>query len=212
MVEIGDWNMMESHAIVILGLASGARHKELKEGKISDLSLKNTGMEYYHIEHPKGEDTYGEVRDPPLRPECVPFLRKYLKIRNEMRAKKPDNLFLFPALKDKLDGKLSTNSITEMVRSVGSDAHVKKLDLHKCRRTFGQMLIDEGATSEEVSVLMGHATTATTEKYYCRKKEKQASTSIRNIWCAKAPVPMQKMRPDVKNPLIDEKFAITGYG
>ena len=56
---------MESYAIVISGLASGARHKELKEGKLSDLSLKH-GKESYHIEHPKGEDTYGEARDPPL--------------------------------------------------------------------------------------------------------------------------------------------------
>ena len=206
-VEIGDWSKMESYAIVILGLASGARHKELKEGKISDLCLKDEGMESYHIEHPKGEDTYGEARDPPLRPECVPFLRKYCLVRKEMQAKRPDNLFLFPALRDRVDGKLSTNSITEMVRSVGKDAHVNKLDLHKCRRTFGQMLLDEGMSIEKVSVLMGHASTATTEKYYCRMKQQQASVSARNIWGRNAAtIPERKLVPDVNNPLIDERI------
>ena len=212
LVYIGNWNKMESYAIVILGLASGARHKELREGKLSDLNLK-PGKESYHIEHPKGEDTYGEARDPPLRPECIPFLRRYFQKRREMNAKGPDNLFLFPAFRDKIDGKLSANSITKMVRAVGKDARVDGLDLHKCRRTFGQMLLDEGMGIEDVSVLMGHASTAPTERYYCRRKQQQASVSARNLWGRNAPpVPEQKSMPDVKNPLIDDKFGITGYG
>ncbi len=205
-----NWHMMESYAIVVLGLASGARHKELKEGKLSDLSLK-PGIEYYHIEHPKGEDTYGEARDPPLRPECIPFLRKYFQKRKEMLANKPNNKFLFPALRNSKDGKLSTNSITKMVRSVGKETYVEKLDLHKCRRTFGQMLLDEGATIEEVSVLMGHASSATTEKSYCRRKQQQASVSARMIWNRNVPEQEAGSMPDVKNPLIDNKKWIAGY-
>jgi integrase len=110
------------------------------------------------------------------------WFSSFYLIRNEMQAKLPDNVFLFPALKDKDDGKLSTNSITEMVRSVGKAAHVDKLNLHKCRRTFGQMLLDEGVSIEVVSVLMEHTSTAMTEKFYCRRKQQQASVSVRNTW------------------------------
>ncbi len=180
-VEEGYWYKLEAYAIVLLGLASGARHKELREGKVWELSLRE-GMETYHVEHPKGEGSYGELRDAPLRPECLPFLRRYLKRRKEKMVERPDNELLFPALRDDIDGKLSANSITRMVRFVGNDAAVVKLDLHKCRRTYGQMLLDEGASIEEVSVLMGHASTATTEKYYCRRRQQQASFSARNLW------------------------------
>lgn len=209
-VDPANWYKIESYAIVVLGLASGARHKELKEGKVHDLCLRS-GDEHYHIEHPKGEDSYGETRDPPLRPECQPFLRKYLQKRKEMLVKRPDNEFLFPALRDKADGKLSSNSITRMVRFVGQDAQVVKLDLHKCRRTFGQMLLDEGVSIEVVSVLMGHASTAMTEKFYCRRRQQQASFSVRNIWGKNVPDPTPKTMPDVKNPLIDKNGWNAGY-
>ena len=209
-IDPANWSKMESHAIVMLGLASGARHKELKEGKIIDLCLR-IGAEHYHIEHPKGEDTYGEMRDPPIRPECVPFLRRYLQKRKEMIAIHPDNEFLFPAFRDKGDGKLSTNSIAKMVRSVGKDSQVDKMDLHKCRRTYGQMLLDEGAGIEEVSVLLGHSTTAMTEKYYCRRRQQQASDSARRLWGGNASAQDAGSMPDVKNPLIENKKWIAGY-
>ena len=102
-------------------------------------------------------------------------------------------------------------SIAKMVRSVGKDAHVEKMDLHKCRRTYGQMLLDEGAGIEEVSVLMGHSTTAMTEKYYCRRRQQQASDSARRLWGGNASVQDADSMPDVKNPLIENKKWIAGY-
>ena len=46
-----------------------------------------------------------------------------------------------------------------MVRRVGENAGVAGLDLHKCRWTYGQSLLDEGADIETVNVLFGHADT-----------------------------------------------------
>lgn len=206
-VSDNDWTMMESYAIVILSIGSGARHKEIKEGLITDLHL-DEGLEHYHVAHPKGEDTYGEERDPPIRPECISFLRRYKTQRLKMRSRRPDLEFLFPALKDYGDGKLSTNSITKMVRAVGKDAGVVGLDLHKCRRTYGQLLLDEGADIETVSVLYGHMETSTTERSYCRRKQQKAQQITREIW-AHEEVILQ--RPGAKNPLIDGKDENTGY-
>ncbi|QLH74565.1 MAG: site-specific integrase [Methanomassiliicoccales archaeon] len=209
-VETNDWNKMESYAIVILGMATGARHKELREGKLDDLTLTN-GNECYHIEHPKGEDTYGQTRDTVVMAACVKFLKRYREKRLAMLARYPDNLYLFPAFRDKLDGKLSTNSITKMVRMVGKECSVEGLDLHKCRRTFGQKLLDEEARIESVSVLMGHATTAMTEKFYCRRKQQQAINDARNLMGNVPSSTVQNSLPDTKNPLIDKKYEMSGY-
>ena len=122
---------------------------------------------------PKGEETYGDVRDSPIRPECLPFLERYLGKRKEKLAIHPENEFLFPAFRDSGDGKLSDNSITKMVRWVGKDAQIKDLKIQKCRRTFGQFLLDEGLRIDDLSVLLGHQSTTTTEEViYCRREKK----------------------------------------
>ncbi len=161
--------------------------------------------------HPKGEDTYGNIRDSPTRPECISFLKKYLKKRMEMTARHPDNEFLFPAFRDAVDGKLSDNSVTKMVRWVGEHAQVKGLMIQKCRRTYGQFLLDEGLMIESVSVLMGHHSTNTTKKYYCRQKEKQASDNARNIWGNNVSNQTANPSPTVNFPMIDKKKWDTGY-
>lgn len=182
-----DWRRMKAYAMSALGIG---------------------GDEHYHIAHPKGEDTYGEERDPPIRPDCIPFLRRYMRERMRKRSERPDLEYLFPALRDHEDGKLSTNSITKMVRSVGKDAGVVGLDLHKCRRTYGQLLSDEGAEIETVSVLLGHHYTSTTEASYSRKKQQKALRAARQVWAQDEEVPR---RPGAKNPLIDAKYENTGY-
>lgn len=180
-IDKNDWSAVRSYAVVMLALASGARHKELREGRIDDLRL-DEGNEHYHIAHPKGEYIYAEPRDPPLRPECVPLLRRYMRLREDKDLEHPGNDFLFPALRNSSTGRLSSNSITRMVRWVGRHAGVGGLDIHICRRTYGQMLLDEGASIEAVSVLLGHKTTAMTERAYCRRRQDQAVRMAREAW------------------------------
>jgi len=57
-----------------------------------------------------------------------------------------------------------------------------KFELRACRRTFGQNLIDQGASLESVSILLGHTTTKTTETYYARKRQDAAILEVNNIW------------------------------
>ncbi len=49
---------------------------------------------------------------------------------------------------------------------------------HALRRTYGQMLLDKGATIETVSKMLGHASTLTTEKHYCRKNDDIARLEV----------------------------------
>ena len=50
------------------------------------------------------------------------------------------------------------------------------------RRTWGQMLEDMGVPESDVSVLLGHASTATTARYYARVSERRAIENVRRTW------------------------------
>ncbi|HUV61751.1 MAG TPA: tyrosine-type recombinase/integrase [Thermoplasmata archaeon] len=45
-------------------------------------------------------------------------------------------------------------------------------ELRTLRRTYGQQLLDRGVSLESVSLALGHSSTLTTERYYCRKKRR----------------------------------------
>ena len=57
-----------------------------------------------------------------------------------------------------------------------------RFELRECRRTFGQRYIDQNLELASVSVLMGHASTRTTEKYYGRQKNIMAMEKARATW------------------------------
>ena len=67
------------------------------------------------------------------------------------------------------------------------------------------MFIDQGLNLDAVSVMMGHATTKTTETYYCRKRQEVAIREAHELWTRKM------SHPDAKNPKIESIFEVTGY-
>lgn len=87
---------------------------------------------------------------------------------------------LFPS-KDGADGYLSGNAIRRIKAVVEDDLDVK-FDLRMCRRTFGQRYLDSDVDIESVSVLMGHASTKTTEGFYSRKRLNKAIDNARSSW------------------------------
>lgn len=87
---------------------------------------------------------------------------------------------LFPS-KNGADGYLSGNAIRSIKAKVEDDLDVK-FDLRMCRRTFGQRYLDSDVDIESVSVLMGHASTKTTEGFYSRKRLNKAIDNARNSW------------------------------
>ena len=58
----------------------------------------------------------------------------------------------------------------------------ESFELRKCRRTFGQRALTEGHDIHNVSLVMGHATIATTQRYYCDKEQHVALSEMREIW------------------------------
>lgn len=43
-----------------------------------------------------------------------------------------------------------------------------------CSATWTQLLIDDGISTDAVSVLLGHSSTVTTNKYYAKMRQKRA--------------------------------------
>ena len=61
-----------------------------------------------------------------------------------------------------------------------------EFELRQCRRTFGQRNLDRGLDIESASVLMGHATTNTTERLYSRMKLEKAQKNLKQVWVSTA--------------------------
>jgi len=200
-----DWELLKAYSVVMLSTCAGLRNKELCLCDVGDLDSEKW---MFHARRVKGEATYGQARDIPVRPEVHRILTRYLKLRAKKVAEYcPNNKALFPALRDKGDGYYSGNSLQKLKTLVEKDTGIK-FDLRKCRRTFGQLALDEGMSIESVSVLMGHSTTKTTENSYCRRKQDLAIREALMTWNGKE---LSGSQPGVKTPQIESKWEVSGY-
>jgi len=201
---VDGWRNLQAYALVLLCIGTGLRPKEVRLSNVGDLGTSSWRIKAVHV---KGEDSYGQVREIPIDPKVRPVVKRYLASRAEVVAKWcPMNQALFPAINDsKGDGYLSSNSLRKLKRIVEADTGTT-FELRACRRTFGQNLIDQGATIETVSVLLGHSTTKTTETYYARKKQDAAILEATRIWDQKPP-----NAPSAKTPLIEPEKYLSGY-
>ena len=115
----------------------------------------------------------------------------------------PGNEALFPALQNQADEFHSTNGLECLEQMVEKEVGTR-FDLRACRRTFGQSCIDEKAPLDSVSLVMGHGSTKTTERYYCRKREEDARKEITDIW-------QSEDRQGAKTYLIENDKYMSGY-
>jgi integrase/recombinase XerD len=177
-IDENDWTMLRAYALVLFAIGTGCRMKELRLAEVADLNLSDGT---FHAERVKGEGTWGEPRDIPIRPEIMPILRRYLTARSKMLDENNRaSTALFPALHG-IDGYLSANRVRLIKKSVEVEMG-KTFDIRSCRRTFGQLMLDEGISVETVSVVMGHKNSRTTELYYARRKQKAAIEEAKKAW------------------------------
>ncbi len=201
-----DWNRMVAYGLTVTAICTGLRPKELRLANICDLDLKNGTL---HTDHVKGEDSYGTARDTAIQPDGIPFLKRYIKARNERLVM--ENLTnleaLFPAVQDVLkggDGYFASNSLTKLRAKVTEDSGVT-FDLRACRRTFGQENVNMGVPLDAVSRMMGHSSTKTTEKYYCRKTNDTAILEAKKVYANLRPQEMARCPEPNYTP--SEKFS-----
>jgi len=208
---VKEWRTLEAYAVVVTALSTGLRPKELRLSTVMDLDTKRWVL---NVKHVKGESTYGEQRDVPIRVEGQRLIERYINARAEIvKERCPGNEALFPAADDHGDGYFAPNSIARLKTLVERDIG-SKFELRACRRTFGQTCIDEGLPIESVSLLLGHSTTKTTETYYCRKRQDAAIKEAQSLWNGQRPA----QNPTINEPALKQKSALienknwmTGY-
>ena len=172
-----DFRHIRAYTMVFIAMYCGTRTKELRYLNVDDVDLEECVL---IINHPKGEDSYGVVRMVPIPGALMKLLHEYLDLRNEHMQK--HNLYcnaLFPSTDS--DDYLSDKTIRAIKTIVEKESGVT-FDFRKCRRSFGQNYIDLDLELQSVSVLMGHATTKTTEKFYGRRRNDRAIENVRKIW------------------------------
>ena len=130
-----------------------------------------------------------------------------------MAEKGVESHALFPAIQDIKkggDGYFAPNSLTKLRARVTADSGVL-FDLRACRRTFGQENVNQGVPIDAVSRMLGHATTMTTEKYYCRKSNEMAIEQAQKVY-KDQPKNRQNIviRPDRKRRISENFFRLTG--
>ena len=175
-VDEDDWQMMVSYATVIFAFCSGLRSKELRFCNVGDIHIRD-GTWTVDVLHPKGEGRYGDEREAPIHPDAYPFLTRYFVARakhvKEIGAT-TRALFLGSIA---TDGYLASNTTRMYADRVSKELCID-VDLRKCRRTYGQRLVDAGVAISVVSVVMGHLSTRTTEQHYARVKQAVAVKEI----------------------------------
>ena len=177
-IDYGDFSQVRAYAMVLIYICTGARNKELRFCKVSDV---NTADWIIHFQHVKGEDTYGMPRNVPIPEPIRPIVSEYLFHRAVfLTAHGATSDALFFKLGGDF-GHLSSNSIRgikdRVAKAVGTT-----FELRDCRRMFGQHYKDNHMEMEKISRLMGHKSTRTTELYYCRVSEREAIDDARDRW------------------------------
>lgn len=187
-----DYKEVRAYCLVVMYVTTGARNKELRLAELQDL---DTVAWRLTIRHPKGEGTYGMIRTVPVPEQARPIIRSYLNVRDAwLRIHKTDSPMLFFS-QEEGHGPLSTNSIRRIKTIVEKDIG-RRFELRDCRRAFGQNYLDLGLDLEDVSILMGHFTTRTTEQYYCRRNEEMAIRAAESIMKEQAGVASDEADPD----------------
>lgn len=177
-VDPTDFKMVRAYTLVLMCINLGTRNKEIRLADIDDLDTESWNFDIIHV---KGEATYGQEREVPVPPEIRELLLMYVLGRKKWCMDNNCHSSAFFPSKDSDDGFCSGNTLRRWKDMVQDKVGVK-FDLRLCRRTFGQRYLDRDLDIESVSVLMGHASTKTTEGFYSRKKLNRAMEKARNVW------------------------------
>jgi integrase len=200
--EIDGWTGEVARFIVTAYAFTGLRPGELRKAEIGDLDV---GRWTLRVRHPKGEASYGEHRIVPIPAPMRPAVLAYLRARELMLAKK--GLLEAKPLVCRCSDPTAFYSPMHLrrVKKKVEEISGVAFELRALRRTYGQNLLNRGVPLETVSLALGHSSTLTTERYYCRKDADTARLEILRAFERPAPGPI------VNPPMIERKTELTGY-
>ena len=132
------------HTFVRLALSTGARFSELNTLRWEDVDL---GKRQFHLHDSKN----GQERDVRFGPEMVPGL---------MAIRQPGGL-VFPSARDPNRPRTGMAAWYAALEEAG----IEGLRFHDLRATHATWLLDDGMTTEQIAVRLGHSSPKVTERY-----------------------------------------------
>ena len=145
------------------GELRGIKRKDWDEKK-NILSIKRTGD--YEDRRTKTADS---IRSLPVVSEAAKILNRISEGRN------PEEYLFSADGKKLLDYSNGKNKLKRWLKEAGI---TKNLHWHSLRGSAGSFMLEHGMHMEDVTVLMGHASISTTEKFYTWYTEKKKRESL----------------------------------
>ena len=164
-----NWNILRGCTQILLCCCCGLRTQEARMMYVDGI-VRMGGKMIVHVEHVKGEGSWGEPRNVLVMDGIEDIIDKYLFERKRI-LEEYDRVSrsLFVPIHSQSEFYVS-QSFTKLKAPV-EEVLGEKIDLRSGRRAYGQRLLDKGNRLDDVSVAMGHASTKTTEGYYARVRE-----------------------------------------
>lgn len=142
-------------ALMDLLISTGLRVHEVPQIKLTDINWDNRII----LIHGKG-----------AKDRIVPFsVRAAKHLQDYLQGRKEKSVYLFCRTKKPFDEQMSKDTISSMFRRIRKRAGIKDITIHGVRRWFATYMNDHGADSTVLQDIMGHASFATTKKFYLDK-------------------------------------------
>jgi integrase len=200
---IEGWTGDVAKFVISIYAYTGLRLSELRRAKREDLDTKVWALK---VSHPKGEGSYGQFRIVPIPSPIRSIVEQFLGARSVMLARKGllEVEPLIPRMNGDPNSYYSANHFETISRQMREASGID-FDFRTLRRTYGQTLLNKGVQLQSVSLMLGHATTRTTETYYCRQDMNSAKLEVLRAFDESSQG--RKFNP----PLIDRNIGVTGY-
>jgi len=178
--EVGGWKGAVCRFSIAMMTFLMLRPGELMRASIGDIDTKKWT---FLVSNPKGKSRYGEVGRLPIPDLVRPYVLRYLEEREKMlRSKGIENArALIPSVVGDRASFYSQQGFGRLKIAVA-----KKADLNFKWKDFrpsgGQLALDAEVPIELVSRSMRHASTLTTERYYCRARADLAFARVNDAF------------------------------
>ena len=178
--KVGGWKGEVCRFAVSMLTFLRLRPGELEQASLRDLDTRKWT---FLVSNPKGKGIYGEVKRLPIPDVLKPFVLDYLKVRNEMLKSKglANAEPLIPAISRHGVNNYTQQAFGRLKKEVMAQAGVN-FKWKDFRPTGGQLALDGGVPIEQVSQSMRHASTKTTERYYCRTRADPAFANVNETY------------------------------
>jgi integrase/recombinase XerD len=144
---------LRDRALIELLYATGLRVSELIHLRVKDISIDQAIL----ICQGKGS----KQRYVPLGKSALLFLKRYMKVRhNFLEGGDSDTLFL-----RKNHTRMTRQEIWTLLNRYAKQSRIERISPHVLRHTFASHLIQRGADSRSVQILLGHKDLSTTQIY-----------------------------------------------